>query len=52
MYLLFLYGYETWSLVLGKEHRLRVFKNRVMIKMEEVTGECRKLHIEELRDLY
>jgi len=38
--------------MLGKEHKLRVFKNRVMRKMEEVTGECRKLHIEELLDLY
>ena len=47
-----LYGFETWSLMLGKEHRLRVFKNRVMRKMEEETGECRKLHIEELHDVY
>jgi hypothetical protein len=38
--------------MLGKEHRLRVFKNRVMGKMEEVTGECRKLHIEKLHDFY
>jgi hypothetical protein len=25
-----LYGWETWSLTLRKEHRLRVFKNRVL----------------------
>jgi hypothetical protein len=24
-----LYGYETWSLTLRKEHTLRVFENRV-----------------------
>jgi hypothetical protein len=40
-----------------KEHRLRVFENRVLRRMfgpkrDEVTGEWRKLHIEELRDLY
>jgi hypothetical protein len=52
-----LYGCETWSLTLREEHRLRVFKNRVMrrisgLKRDEVTGEWRKLHNEELRDLY
>jgi hypothetical protein len=25
-----LYGYETWSLTLGEEHRLRIFENRVL----------------------
>jgi hypothetical protein len=25
-----LYGYESWSLTLREEHRLRVFKNRVV----------------------
>jgi hypothetical protein len=44
-----LYGCETWSLTLREEHRLRVFKNRVMRrifgpKRDEVTGEWRKLH--------
>jgi hypothetical protein len=48
---------ETWSLTLKEEHRLRVFENRVLRrifgpKRDEVTGECRKLHNEELRDLY
>jgi hypothetical protein len=52
-----LYGYETWSLTLREEHRLRVFENRVLKrifgpKRDEVTGEWEKLHIEELRDLY
>jgi hypothetical protein len=52
-----LYGCETWSLALRKEHRLRVFENRVLrrifgLKRDEVAGEWRKLDNEELRDLY
>jgi hypothetical protein len=52
-----LYGCETWSLRLREEHRLRVFENRVLRRLfgpkrDEVTGEWRKLHNEELRDLY
>jgi len=52
-----LYGCETWSLILREEHRLRVFKNRVLrrifgSKKEEVTGEWRKLHNEALNDQY
>jgi hypothetical protein len=52
-----LYGCETWSLTLWEEHRLRVFENRVLRrifgpKRDEVTGEWRKLHYEDLRDLY
>jgi hypothetical protein len=52
-----LYWCETWSLTLGKEHRLRVFENMVLRrvfepKRDEVTGEWTKLHNEELRDLY
>jgi hypothetical protein len=44
-------------LTLKEEHRLRVFENRVLRrifgpKRDEVTGEWRKLHNEELRDLY
>jgi hypothetical protein len=51
-----LYGCETWSLTLRKEHRLRVFENRVLRgifgpKRDEVTGEWRRLHNEELNDL-
>jgi hypothetical protein len=52
-----LYGCETWSLALREEYRLRVFDNRVLRRIfgqrrHEVTGEWRKLHNEELRDLY
>jgi hypothetical protein len=52
-----LYGCETWSLTLREERRLRVFENRVFRrvfgpKRDEVTGEWRKLHNEELSDLY
>jgi len=52
-----LYGCETWSLILREERRLRVFENRVLRKVfgpkgDEVTGERRKLHNEELSDLY
>jgi hypothetical protein len=52
-----LYGCETEALTLREEHRLRVFENRVLRKLfgpkrDEVTAEGRKLHNEELRDLY
>ena len=52
-----LYGCETWSLKLREEHRLRLFENRAFKKVfgpkrDEVTGEWRKLHNEELNDLY
>ena len=52
-----LYGCETWSLTLREERRLRVFENGVLRrifgpKRDEVTGEWRKLHNEELNDLY
>jgi len=52
-----LYGCETWSLTLREEHRLRVFENGVLRKVlgpkrYEVTGEWRRLHNEELYDLY
>jgi len=55
--ILVLYGCETWSLILKEEHRLRVFENRVLRrisgpKRDEVTGEWRKLHNEELNELY
>jgi hypothetical protein len=46
-----LYGFETWSLPLREEHRLRVFENRVLCricgtKREEMVGSWRKLHNE------
>jgi hypothetical protein len=52
-----LYGCETWSLTLREEPRLRVFENRMLrtifgSKREEVTEVWRKLHNEELHDLY
>jgi len=52
-----LYGCETWSLTLREECRLRVFENRGLRGIfgptrDEVTGEWRKLHIEELNDPY
>jgi hypothetical protein len=50
------YGCETLFLTLREEHRLRVFENRVLRrifgpKRDEVTGEWRKLHSEELHNL-
>jgi hypothetical protein len=52
-----LYGCETWSLALREEHRLKVSENRVLKrifgpKRDEVTGGWRKLHNEELHNLY
>jgi len=52
-----LYGCETWLLMLRGECRLMVFENRVPRRLfgpkrDEVTGEWRKLHSEELNDLY
>jgi hypothetical protein len=52
-----LYGCETWSLTLREEQRLRVFENRVLRrifgpKRDEATGDWRRLHNEELNDLY
>jgi len=52
-----LYGCETWSLTLQEERKLRVFENRVLKRIfrprrDEVTGEWRRLHNEELNDLY
>jgi hypothetical protein len=51
------YGCEIWSLTLREDRRLRVFENRVLRRVfgprrDEVTGEWRKLHNEELNDLY
>jgi hypothetical protein len=51
------YGCETWSLTLREEHRLRVFENGVLrgifgLKGDEVIGDSRKLHNEELHNLF
>jgi hypothetical protein len=48
---------ETWSLTVREEHKLRVFENRVLKrvfgpKKDGVTGGWRKLHNEELHNLY
>ena len=48
-----LYGCETWSLILQEERKLRVFENMVLrrifgLRRDEVTGEWRRLHNEEL----
>jgi hypothetical protein len=52
-----LYGFETWSLILWEEHRLRVFEIKVLRrifgpKTDEVTGGWKELHNEELHNLY
>jgi len=57
IFLVVLYGCETWSLTLRDEIRMRVFENRVLrrifgTKRDEVIGEWRKRHSEQLNDLY
>jgi hypothetical protein len=51
-----LYGCETWSLTLREEHRLRVFENRVLMRIfgpkREVDGSWKILHNDELHNLY
>ena len=52
-----LYGCETWSLTLQEEKKLRVFEKMVLRRIfgprrDEVTGEWRRLHNEELNFLY
>jgi hypothetical protein len=52
-----LYGCEIWSLTLREEHRPRLFQNRVLRrifgpKRDEATGGWKKLHHEELHNLY
>jgi hypothetical protein len=52
-----LYGYETWSLTLSGECRLRVYENRVLKrifgrKRDKVRLEYTQLHNEELYALY
>jgi hypothetical protein len=54
---LVLYGCETWSLTFREESRLRMFEKRVLRrtfgpKRNEVMGDWRKLHNEELHNLY
>ena len=52
-----MYGCESWSLTLREEGKLRVFENMVLRRIfgprrDEVTEEWRRLHNEELNDLY
>ena len=52
-----LYGCETGSLTLREDRKLRVCENMVLRRIfgprrDEVMGECRRLHNEELHDLY
>jgi len=52
-----LYGCEAWSLIFREERRLWVFDNMLLRRIfgprrDEVTGEWRRLHNEELNDLY
>ena len=54
---LVLYGCETLSLTLREERKLRVFENMVLRRIfgprrDEITAEWRRLHDEELNDLY
>jgi hypothetical protein len=51
------YGCESWSITLREKHRLRVFENRMLRKVfgpkwDDVTGDWRKQHNEELHNLY
>ena len=52
-----LYGCETWSSTQREERKLRVFENMVLRRIfgprrDKVMGEWRRLHNEELNDLY
>ena len=52
-----MYGCENWSLKLREERKLRVFENMVLKRIfgsmrDEVTGEWRRLHNEELNDFH
>jgi len=52
-----LYGCKTWSLTLREENTRRVVENRVLrrvfgLERDEATVELRKLHNEDLNDLF
>ena len=52
-----MYGYETWPLKMREERRLKVTENMVLRRIfgprrDEVMGEWRRLHNEELNGLY
>jgi hypothetical protein len=51
------HGCETWSVTIRKEYGLRVSENRILgnifcPKREEIIGDWRRLHNEELHDFY
>jgi hypothetical protein len=52
-----LYGFENWSVTVRVVFKIRVFENRVLrktfgLQRNEVTGDWRILHNEELYDSY
>ena len=52
-----LYGYESWSLKMREKRRPRAFQKRVLKRIfgpkgGEVRGEWKRIHNEELNDLY
>jgi len=52
-----LYGCENWSLILREQRKLRFFENNLLrrifgLRMDEVTGDWRRLHNEEINVLY
>jgi hypothetical protein len=52
-----LYGCETWALTRQQENRFRVFENKILRKIfgakrDEETGEYRRLHNQELEELF
>jgi hypothetical protein len=54
---LVVHGCETWSLTLREERKLRVYENMVLRrifgpKRDDMTGEWRNIHNEEINDLY
>jgi hypothetical protein len=55
--LVILFWYDTWLFASREGRRLKVFENRVPRRLfgpkrDEVTGEWRRLHNEELNDRY
>jgi len=53
----FSYGFQTWSVTLWEEHRLRMFEKMMLKgifgpKMEDVARGWRRLHNEELHNLH
>ena len=56
LFVLRVYGCETWSLILRKECRVRVFENRILWRIfgtkGDENGEWKRLQIEVLHNLY